>query len=441
MRARFLEKIAFVVSLAVLAWLYGFATSARGWFPNDFLVRAWTQAEAIFAPPPPSFTAPRVYERQGVSVADPEAVQPGATLVSSYWESSTWQPGLKLIDTRGRVLHEWLFDVKEIFSDSIDRPGDLQGSHLFPDGDVLVNFAYVGTVRFDACGDVVWRLQEGSHHSIARAEDGTFWIPAYGQEAPAASASHPEGLPGLPESVGLDLILRVTPDGDVVSTIDVLDLLYRNGLERHIAKSHRLKQPDVTHLNDVEPLYAALAPDFPLFEAGDLLVSLRNLDLVFVVDPESDIVKWNASEPFIEQHDPDFLEDGWIGVFDNNRDGTDRGSMLGGSRILALRPDDDSVTQLFPTSESDPFYTEYAGKWQTLANGNLLLTESAAGRVVEADANGRTVWEWIHQPYDESRVPEVYESTRYELTAEQVASWPCSNVGPTSRAGDTALRP
>lgn len=182
----------------------------------------------------------------------------------------------------------------------------------------------------------------------------------------------------------------------------------------------------MTHLNDVEPLDVSIADEYPLFEAGDLLVSLRNLHLVLVVDPDSERVKWHASEPFVMQHDPDFMGDGWIGVFNNNRDLTGRGERLGGSRILALQPHMDSTRVLFPTADSDPFYTGTRGKWQRLENGNLLLTESNAGRVVEVSPDGRTVWEWAVEPYDESSMPAVTEGTRYPLTVDEVADWPCS---------------
>jgi len=94
----------------------------------------------------------------------------------------------------------------------------------------------------------------------------------------------------------------------------------------------------------------------------------------------------------------------WIGVFDNNQDPTPRGTMLGGSRIVALSPNTDSMKTLFPTARSEPFYTATAGHWQTLDNGNSLLTEARADRVVEVAPSGRTVWEWIHPPYDSTRV-------------------------------------
>ena len=110
---------------------------------------------------------------------------------------------------------------------------------------------------------------------------------------------------------------------------------------------------------------------------------MRNVYLDLVLDPETLEVRWHAADPFIHQHDPDFIGEGWTGLFDNNQDETERGSMLGGRRIVAMQPHTDSIEVLFQASGAEPFYTPAMGKWQRLENGNLLLTESQAGRVVE----------------------------------------------------------
>ncbi len=68
-----------------------------------------------------------------------------------------------------------------------------------------------------------------------------------------------------------------------------------------------------------------------------------------------------------------------------------------------------------------------------LDNGNMLPTETESGRVVEVDSTGRTVWEWIHEPYTESRVPEVTQASRRDLSPEEVASWPCASADSTRR--------
>lgn len=37
-----------------------------------------------------------------------------------------------------------------------------------------------------------------------------------------------------------------------------------------------------------------------------------------------------------------------------------------------------------------------------------------------------TVWEWVDVQYDDARIPEVSEGTRYDLTTDDVVSRPCS---------------
>lgn len=410
-----LGKAWFVLSVAVLGVAYGIVANQKGWFPSPLAKRAWTQAEAYVTDNSFSYLVPRVYDRYGGRVIQPENVQSGLTLISSMWKTPDgWTPGIRLLDKEGATVHKW-----QINDELFQTEGYLHGSHLHPNGDLVVNVEYVGTARLDACGRVLWRLPKSTHHAVARAGDGTFWIPAQMGERTT-------DYPGLDDPVLPEQLLHVSAEGNVLETFDLIELLFENGLERYIFKRHGPHPAgELLHFNDVEPLSASMAEAYPLFDAGDLLVSLRDLHLVFVFDPETRTIKWHASGPFTRQHDPDFMGNGWIGVFDNNSDGTHRGTVLGGSRIVVLRPPSDSARILFPTARSDPFYTEAAGKWQQLANGNLLLTEAQAGRVVEVSPDGAPVWEYVRTP-DGARVPEILDGTRYNLTSEEVAAWNCS---------------
>lgn len=443
-----LRKLGFLLSLAVLAFVGGYLTRNYAWFPDDLLQRAVGQAERVLgsAGAPPDFTEVRaVAPESGPDTARGGAAAPGdtadyadlppaLTLITSTWQRDDggWTPGVRLVDREGRVVHEWWVEPAEVFHDSVHRRGtgldeqDLHGTELLPGGDLVVNVEYAGTVRIDACSRVQWTLAEGSHHSVERAADGSFWIPGISPEGPAESERYPRGYVGLPQEIYRSRVLQVSPEGELLDRIDVLSLLYDNGLERFIPKNRQQDEQDVVHLNDVEPLPPSLAGDFEGFEAGDLLLSLRNLDLVVVVDPESRRVKWSASRPFIMQHDPDFLPGGWIGVFDNNWDDTNNGTMLGGSRIVAFHPASDSTRVLFPADAPTSFYTAHRGKWQQLENGNRLLTEADEGRVVEVDPAGRTVWEWSVEAYSGSRVPSVTRAHRVDLGREEVAGWPCA---------------
>jgi hypothetical protein len=439
-----LEKGLFIFSVALFAYLGGFATRWHDWFPNAHLERASRQTTALlttWSAGPPNLHD-KVYDRSGAQTVRPDRVQPGLTLITSSWSTDEgWTAGLNLIDEGGAAVHRWRFDRRHLFPDSVDRRGNpalkaIHGTHLFPNGDVLVNVEYVGTARLDACGRVQWRLSAGSHHAISRTEAGSFWIPGTSRTPRAGSEQYPDGFPGIEGRVWLDQLLHVTAEGAVTDKLNVLDVLYANDLERYLFKAYKPNRVpghrkgggrDITHLNDVEALSSSMADEYPTFEAGDLLISLRYIDLVLVLDPQSKTVKWHTRTSLIQQHDPDFIGNGWIGVFNNNTDYSNRGATLGGSQIVTFQPHTDSMNVRFPSSRSKPFYTNTRGKWQQLANGNMLLTEANAGRVVEVTSSGRTVWEWIKAPYEEGQVPVVTKGARYDLSRDDVAAWSCSN--------------
>jgi hypothetical protein len=214
------------------------------------------------------------------------------------------------------------------------------------------------------------------------------------------------GLPGV--RVGKegwlwdDTILRIDAQGRVVAAISLLDRLLASGLEA-VLYANAMDDPRLgyienpLHFNDVEVLREDMAAAFPLFAAGDILVSLRNLNLIAVLDRETFLVKWWMTGPFVRQHDPDFLPNGHLLVFDNRRGGPAR--EFGFSRILEIDPATRRVVWSYTGSEREPFYTNIRGKQQLLPNGNVLVTEAHAGRVFEL-ARGpdgdRIAWEWVN---------------------------------------------
>ena len=106
----------------------------------------------------------------------------------------------------------------------------VHGTYLLPNGDLLVNLEYIGMARFDACGNVIWTLMEGNHHFIARDGDGSFWTPGVSEKLRMKTSNYLDGFPGINNPVWLDQILQVSRDGEVLTRITVLDILYENGL-------------------------------------------------------------------------------------------------------------------------------------------------------------------------------------------------------------------
>jgi hypothetical protein len=430
--------VLFVGACGFSAFLYGMAVERLKLPPYRTISRAVNEIQRLAKRP--SNLVPIRHQGIGARVYDRGAMAPGLTLVTSSWRDFGWAPGFRLIDSEGNVLHQWRTDASEIWPEPPhkDRWRGLfngpdsypHGSYLFENGDVVFNIERMGLVRMNAAGEVLWTLPYRTHHSVFRDEDGNFWVcGATWIEDDEEGRKRAADYPGLELPCIEDHLLKVSPDGELLRDISVLKVLYESGNQHLFWKIAKRQTSDLTHLNDVEVLGAELADQYALFDAGDILFSLRRTHTVCVIDGDTEAVKWLSTGPFMEQHDPDFLGDGLIGIYDNNSDGTEATAHLGGSRIIAVKPDCQKTRVLYPRSDSQRFFSGHAGKFQRCSNGNLLLTEATGARVLEVDSEGRLLWEWINEPYDEKRVSEVLEGTRYDLTVEQVSAWTQASEG------------
>lgn len=418
-----------LVALCFLSFLYGFASHRADLFPSTYLNQAIDEGRRAIGPGrKPVHLFPVIHDQFGATTFESDAVQPGLTLLSTFLPELDWRPGVRLIDESGAVLHVWDTNPEKIWPEreahfAAKEATYVHGIHLLPNGDVLFNIDYEGMVRMDSCGAVIWKTEQKTHHSLSPDEDGNFWVSSF------VSQADPEYMlryPGLIAPIIEEHALLVSPDGEILKDINILDVVYKNNLQRYLWKISKRQRNDLVHLNDIEALSSAMANEYPLFDAGDIVISLKFMHTVFVMDPDTGVVKWHESDRISHQHDPDFIGDGWIGVFDNNPDFTTRGNMLGGSRIIRFKPETGAADVVYPKVDSERFFTQAAGKWQALENGNALITEAQAGRVFEATPDGRIVWQWVQQTDDAGLVPEITEGSRYAITPEQVSQWACS---------------
>jgi hypothetical protein len=392
----------FCASLALLVFAYGIAVGKYQIYPYPVLRAAAIAAVELkgrLTSERPSFYFPTGDSRRLPTYA-PEAAYPGLNLVTGVAADN--HLAAYIMDMEGKVIHSWDVDWFDVWPDADHlpakaRPKQPPGTHIhgavaLDDGDLVYNYEHLGLVRLDLCGDVVWRLAYRTHHSIELDDDGNLWVSAQINRT-ARDARFPNYSPEFIEP----MILEVSQDGRILREISVLGLLHDNGLDGLLYMS-TTKQGDTTvtadtlHLNDVEPFPSAMQPG--RFGPGDLLVSLRNINAVFVFSTATGHIKrlWVGS--FVRQHDPDFVDGNTISLFDNNNVAVGEAGQQ--SRILLLSAGSDEPVVYYAGDARAPFYSVLMGKHQWLPNGNLLISEAMKGRAFEIDRDKRTVWEYLN---------------------------------------------
>jgi Arylsulfotransferase (ASST) len=426
----------FGFSILILVFGSGFAVAKLEIFPYSVLAGAWRAAldwreswRAYLRVRPDQLIEPARFDGDGVTVYVPNKASTGVTLITGFWNG---EHGINLVGPDGTHLHEWRVSFNEIWPNAShvdEQPHDwdayIHGTLLYPNGDLVFNFDYRGLVKIDKCGNVIWQVPEKTHHSIYEDDSGNLWV---GMRRRIAEA-RPD-LPLLSVPFQEDFVIKVSPDGQVLREISLLDVIVNSHYESILFGNGRDgvgrwgdSQGVETHMNDIEVLGPAQAPSFPHFEEGDIMVSLRNVNWIAVIDPDTETIKWSQVGPFLRQHDPDFLDNGKISVFDNRTDEA-QGAALGGSRILELDPVTHQASTLYESDASNFFYTGALGKQQHLPNGNTLIAEGQAGRAFEVTPEGEVVWSYINR-WDDDEVAWIEEATRYPMHYAAFAEEEC----------------
>lgn len=385
-----LERIVFLVCIAVLGVAYGTAAAMFNFFPYPQVQSArWTLVEIItnwrndfgFVPTR-HLTEGHDPEREPFRLVVPDLVSPGYVLIGGLTPNHPSFHGGLLYDAAGTEVHYWPLNYEVLVPE--DEPETnvlLHGLAPLPDTSIVVAFDNGDVLaRVDACGDAVWVRRGGYHHAVTATEDGK-----------ALWTLDGDNFVKIDADTGEDLV-RFSLREDVIAAHG----LYGELAIRSMGDADEFRyQGDPFHLNDVEALPASMADAFPMFEAGDLLISMRELNLVGVLDPDERRFRWYAHGPWFKQHDPDFLPEGRISIYDNR-------TGLPPSRIRIFDPARGTTEDLITGTGDLPFYSWRRGKHHTLPNGHILIAESERGRVFETTPDGRLVWE-RHQIYDETR--------------------------------------
>lgn len=337
-------------------------------------------------------------ELSGALTRDADHVAPGLTLFCSGHDTS-----VLLIDVEGTVVHHWHLDFDEIFPDPL--PFEAMDFHsefvrrawAFPNGDLLAIFEYTGITRVNAEGKPLWAVANRSHHDFKALDDGTI-VTLDIEERDMSWLLKQYRCRRFRDGVIDSHVMFLNAEGELVRKISIFDAIYRSRFTSFI-HSIPLTTTDVFHANSVDVLDATAAAAFPMFEEGDILVSLRTLNALVVIDGDTEEVKWLSQGLTCAQHQASFLPSGSIMVLDNCGGNQKFPLRSDQSRIIEIDPATDDITWCFPArGQRFDFFTGMLGYVERLPGGNTLITESMQGHLIEVTPQGDVVWEY-YSPY------------------------------------------
>jgi hypothetical protein len=268
-----------------------------------------------------------------------------------------------LLDMNGRLLHYWPM---------LRATGRVR---LDEQGRVTIIGRDEALKEYDWHGKLTWSYKPSSmgdfpHHDFIRLANGSYLVPVRSMRS------------------GTDYLVEVDRQSKVVwrwRSRDYLetDFPYYDQTSR-----------DPVHINSVHEL-----PPNRWYETGDqrfrpgnILVSARHLDCVFIIDKSSGEVVWRFREGLDRQHEARMIVggpyDGMIVIFNNRPN--DRIAYRS-STVQVIDPLTGKVVWDYAAAN---FFSSVAGSQVVLPNGNLLISSSHGGRIFEIDRDGNLVWQY-----------------------------------------------
>ena len=299
-----------------------------------------------------------------------------------------------LMDMSGKKLHSWRFQKNK----------KCEYAHLLPNGEMLGVCMGQGVWKVDWNSQVIWKSRYFVHHDIEPLPDGSFW-----------TTRREKNREYQGRLVVFDALQRISAEGQLLEkwyTFDHLEELKRwhkpLTLDT-VATTTSSKKYDYYHLNTVKVL-----PENPhgasdrRFRKGNLLICLRNANLIAILDQDTMKVVWGYGPDQLDwPHMPVMLPTGNILVFDN-------GIHRKFSRVVEINPVTKEIVWSYGDAQKG-FFSALQGSAQRLPNGNTLICESDRGHVFEVDYHGTVVWEYWNPEMKGENRKTIYRLIRVPL--------------------------
>ena len=367
-------------------------------------------------------------------VGAPMKLRTGLTIHNPSHSPSKAYPGYTLycvqgldrafvLNMEGRVVHEWRIPGLS----PVVKP--LSNGHIaafVANGDCTENWCQSSLREYDWEGNMVWEYAppqgiSAFTHDFQYLPNGHILL----------LASKWRTIPQIGRPIKDNVILEVNRKRQVVwkwSTLDHYDQLGLSKKAKEIISHKRLKPSDVFHSNSIN----SLPPNQyevtdSRFKAGNILVSQRNSNIVFIIDRASGDIVWKMQDT-IGQHHASMIPKplsgaGNILLFDNGGHGGYPIRYRLNSQVLEMNPVTKETAWRYKAADNnrhgETFFSTARGSVQRLPNNNTLIVESVFGRIFEMTPEKKVVWEYVNPHYridqDNHYTNQIYRAYRLDF--------------------------
>jgi hypothetical protein len=383
----------FIASLGFIMASFGVVSAHLGWWPASVIKkvedtdRKQKRNEESVRP-----------SKSVVTHYQPEKVYRGYTLFTTRDSSAS------LVDMNGAILHSWRLPYKKVFTGHTVGAGDkapyIAFATAYSNGDLLAIYHSsnpqkepvfgMGLVKMNRASDVIWEYSGNVHDALYLSQEGDMYTLTHETNS---ENKRPEWLKYDQPPRILDNVLVLSAEGKVKKQLPVLEAFNDTPYEQYLYSANA--DFLYTHVNSVMLLEKDIADKFPLFQAGDLLISIRNLDLIAVLRPKLGKIVWAASGIWQRPADARFTDRGTITLFDSR--GAIRPSGMLQTRVLEFNPSTRGIPYKYTHAEvlkgKNLMLDGTAG---SLPGGNLLTMQGMSGKVREVAVDGEVVWEFTY---------------------------------------------
>ncbi|RKZ41104.1 MAG: hypothetical protein DRQ49_06125 [Gammaproteobacteria bacterium] len=414
--------VALLVAVSFLGVAYGMAAFKLELWPYPLFHDAYKAAKAWYEKlTPPDRYKTHLYlfrtpdTNSGITRYNKEKAYNGLTLFTSGHAQKAF-----LISMSGQIVHEWHLPFSSVWTNPphIGFPVSddfiyWRKAYLYSNGDLLVVYRSVGDtpggyglVKMDKNSKVIWKYAEHVHHDVTVGSDGKIYTLIHGLTK--------EKIPGIKLEPPLlhDSIVMLSNNGQEIKRLSITEVFRHSEFSSILNLPKQSSIGDLWHTNAVEVLDEQMAEQFPFLEKDQILISMREIDTIGVVDMDKEQVVWAIRGPWHAQHDPDFLSNGNMLIFDNLGH-YGRGGI---SRVIEFDPMTMEILWQYSGDEKEIFSSGIRAAQQRLPNGNTLITESSRGRIFEVTRDKEVVWEFIspfRAPHDNHLVAVVCSAQRF----------------------------